>query len=84
MKGIELYLEKFKNFGFKEKQFKQTILDVLKEYKIELETKDIDVREGVVRLNLSGSAKSELFLNKNNIEMKVLDKMSKDKFIDIK
>lgn len=71
MQGIEVYLKKFEQFGFKEreliKKIAQVIFDVCG---VEVSEKEIKIQEGVVRIAISGAGKSEIFLKRKEIEAK--------------
>jgi len=75
-----VYLEKFKNFGFKDQILKEALISVIKELlKCEIEKKDIDIRDGVVRINATGALKSEIFIHKNTIQTKTIEKINDPK-----
>jgi len=69
MQGIEVYLKKFENFGFKEreltKNIKQAIFEVCN---VEVSDKEISIQDGTLRVLVSGSAKSEIFIHRKEIE----------------
>jgi hypothetical protein len=76
MEQITLYLEKFKRFGFKNQILKEVVMSVVKdELGLILERGDIDLKDGVVRIKVSGAAKSELFIKKELIQKKVLEQI---------
>jgi hypothetical protein len=69
MQGIEVYLKKFEQFGFKEreltKNIKQAILDICG---VEVSDKEISIHDGVLRVLMSGAGKSEIFIKRREIE----------------
>lgn len=69
MQGIEVYLKKFEQFGFKEreltKNIKQAILDICG---VEVSDKEISIQDGVLRVSVSGAGKSEIFIKRRDIE----------------
>lgn len=69
MQSIEVYLKKFENFGFKEreltKNIRQAITDVCG---VEVSDKEITIQNGVLRVLVSGSAKAEIFIKRKEIE----------------
>ena len=72
LQQIELYLKKFADFGLKEKLFKEEIIKVIKEETdIDLEEEDLSIQDGVVRINVSGSAKTEIFIKTKTIQSKL-------------
>lgn len=80
MELVAIYLEKFKNFGFKDQILKETLIGVIKELVgFEIPKKDIDINEGVVRINVSGALKSEIFIHKNTIQDKTIEKINDPK-----
>lgn len=69
MEQISLYLEKYKRFGFKTQIVKETLIAIIKKkFGVELTKDDIDVKNGEVRINISGPLKSEIFINKDSIK----------------
>lgn len=70
MQQIEIYLEKFKDFGLKDKLFKKDIIEIIKEETgVELEEEDLNIQQsGIIRINVSGASKSEIFINKKKIQ----------------
>jgi hypothetical protein len=79
MKDITLYLEKFKEFGFKDQILKQKIIQILEEkFNISLERGNIEInREGVVTIRVSGAQNSELFINKDSIQKEIIKNLGK-------
>ncbi|MDA8611250.1 hypothetical protein N9L18_00065 [Candidatus Pacebacteria bacterium] len=72
MQQIEIYLEKFKDFGLKDKLFKQEISKIIKEeVNVDLKEEDVSMINGTIRINVSGSAKSEIFIKKKSIQNKL-------------
>ena len=80
MEHASIFLEKFKRFGFKDQILKETIIEVIKdEFDSELNRDDITMINGVVRINVTGPLKSEIFIKKEKIQNKVLEKLSDSK-----
>ena len=72
MQQIEIYLQKFKDFGLKEELFKEKIINVVKEeVGIDLKKEEIDVKDGNIRINISGPAKTEVFIKRKIIQEKL-------------
>ncbi len=69
MKGIEVYLKKFENFGFKEreltKNIRQAVFDICN---VEVSEKEVSIVDGVLRVSVSGAAKAEIFIKRKEIE----------------
>jgi hypothetical protein len=69
MQQIEIYLQKFKDFGLKEKILKEKVCKIIKEEtKVFIKEEDIDLKNGVLRINISGAGKSEIFIKRNKIK----------------
>lgn len=69
MHPIEIYLKKFANFGLKEKLLKEEIIKIIKEEtSIDLKEKDLDIRDGIIRININGPAKTEIFIRRKKIQ----------------
>jgi hypothetical protein len=74
MDQISLYLKKYENLGFKERDLKQKIIEVVKEETgLELDKELISIRDMTVNISVSGAAKAELFMKRNIIEGKIND-----------
>lgn len=78
MFNIQLYLEKFKNFGQSERQLKEIILLSIDEVTgIKIENKDIIVKNNEVNLKTSPGIKSVIFVKKEAIINKIKEKGGK-------
>jgi hypothetical protein len=78
MKNIKDLLLKYSNFGVKEKEQKNNIVNVFKKYRIDLNGKDIEIKNKILIIKISGPQKTEVVLNKN----KILNEF-KGEFLDI-
>ena len=80
MQQISIFLDKYKKFGFKNQIIKEVLIEIIKKrFNTELERGDIDVKNGEVRINVSGPIKSEIFIYKDSIKEdlnRLLDKNS--------
>jgi hypothetical protein len=80
MEHVSLLLEKFKRFGFKDQILKEIIINIIKEkFDFELKKDDISLINGVVRINVSGPLKSEIFINKDGIQNEVIKRINDPK-----
>lgn len=69
MQQIEFYLKKFANFGLKETLLKEEIIKAIKEeVNVDLKEEDLIIQNGIIRVNVSGGAKSEIFIKKKSIQ----------------
>ncbi len=85
MFNIASYLDKFKNFGQGEKIFKETIVGVVKEItSVNIDIKNITIKNGEVIFNVSPAIKNILFIKKNLILEKLASKRLKDNVLDIR
>jgi hypothetical protein len=74
MNQVSLYLKKYENFGFKEADLKNKIIEVVKkETGVELKKKEIFLKEMTANISVSGAAKAELFLKRKIIENQIND-----------
>lgn len=78
MKDISSLLQKFKNFGLKEHTIKDSFLEILKEkLKLDLTRKDLELKDNKLRVNCSGSSKTEIILKKtlllNELNNKIIE-----------
>lgn len=68
MFNISIYLDKFKNIESKDSGLKNIIADSIKNVlKIDINKKNIEVRNGTVYLKVNPVVKNEIFINKPNI-----------------
>ncbi|MFT5352788.1 MAG: hypothetical protein ACI9GH_000655 [Candidatus Paceibacteria bacterium] len=80
MEHASIFLEKFKRFGFKDQILKETVINVIKDkFDFELQKSDISLRDGVVRIEVSGPIKSEIFIHKENIQKEVIERIDDPK-----
>ena len=74
MFNIAQYLEKFKNFGFAERTLKEAILTSVKEaMNLELDKKDIIVKNGEVTFKVTPAMKNAIFIKKAAILKKMAE-----------
>jgi frataxin-like iron-binding protein CyaY len=67
MKNIKDLLLKYSNFGQKEKEQKNNIIEVFKKYRIDLNKKDIEIKNKILNIRIRGPQKTEVILNKRRI-----------------
>jgi frataxin-like iron-binding protein CyaY len=67
MKNIKDLLLKYSNFGQKEKEQKNNIIEVFKKYRIDLNRKDIEIKNKILNIRIRGPQKTEVILNKRRI-----------------
>lgn len=78
MNLIKDLLQKYTNFGTKEKLLKEKIIKILEEkYGILLGVKDLEIKNKKIFLKVCGPSKTEIILNKNkiinDIDEKIID-----------
>lgn len=72
MFNIADYLEKFKNIGQTERQLKNQIVQVISEaVGVQIETKQINIKNGAVVLKVSPGIKNSIFIKQNLILTKL-------------
>ena len=82
MQDISFYLKKFENIGLRESTIKKTIIEVVGELTgIELTKDDLDFNRDQIRINKTGTEKTEIFINKSRIE-KILNERLNESFGD--
>lgn len=68
MFNISIYLDKFKKIESKSSSLKNNIIDsVNKILKINIDKKDVEIRNGVIYLKVNPVVRNEIFINKVNI-----------------
>ena len=68
MFNISIYLEKFKNIESKSSNLKSLVNDVIKNVlKVDIDKKNIEIKNGIIYLKVHPVVKNEIFINKNNI-----------------
>ena len=76
MENISIYLQKFKNFGAGDRAVKEKVIAVIKKLTgEELDSKLINLKDGEIRINVSGPMKSELYILKKQIEKELEKKL---------
>lgn len=81
---IRLLLEKYKNLGFSQKRIKEITLSVCEEFKLTLDSKDVDVKDLEVKINISGARRTHFVLIKNKLESKLQEELQKEGFVIFK
>jgi len=83
MFDIAQYLEKFKKFSQSRDFLRNTVAEAIQEVcKITIDTKKIEVKDGVARISERPIIKSEIFLKKIKI-LEILKKKTENKVNDI-
>ena len=68
MFNISIYLDKFKKIEVKSSNLKNHIIDSINNIiKINIDKKDVELKNGVVYLRVHPVVKNEIFINKNTI-----------------
>lgn len=76
MDQISIYLEKFKNYGFKEIQQKELVIETIEElFDVKLERKNIKINNGEILISISGPLKSEIFIQKSKLIESIQNKL---------
>lgn len=66
MKDLKNLLQKFQNLGLKEHTIKDTFIEIIKEdLNLELNRKQIELKENRLRILISGPTKTSIVLKKN-------------------
>lgn len=66
MKDLKNLLQKFQNLGLKEHTIKDAFIEIIKEdLNLELNRKQIDLKENRLRVLISGPTKTSIVLKKN-------------------
>lgn len=72
MQNIALYLERFKSLGIKEEEYRKRVQQAaFTVCGVTIDDKKIAYKNGVVTINVSGPAKTLIFLHKEKIEAEV-------------
>jgi len=84
MFNIAQYLEKFKTLGMGDQSLKEALVFVIKEVVgVEIETKNVLIKNGEVIIKVSPSIKNAIFIKKDQIMKKVEERVGQ-KTIDIR
>jgi hypothetical protein len=82
--NIGKFLEDFKNILFKEENFKDCIIDILKKKtNISIDKKNIIFRNNVLFIKTDAYIKTEIFLNKDEILKDIQNKYPNRNILDI-
>ncbi len=77
MFNIASYLEKFKNFGQGEKLLKKVIIDSINEIVgVEIQPKDISLKNGEVIFKVSPAIKNAIYIKKDKVLAKIKENNS--------
>ena len=80
MEHISLFLDKFKNLGLKEFLVKEEISKIIKKIcKVEVSSKNISYKDGILTIKGSRMLKSELFMKKQELIKEIENSLTKTK-----
>lgn len=72
MQSIEVYLKKFENFGLKEKLVAEKTIQTIETLcGFTVEEKAITYMNGVLRINVSGPQKAEIFIKRKELQKEI-------------
>ena len=75
MFNISIYLEKFKNIESKSSSLKSIVVDSIKNVlKVDIDKKNIEIKNGIIYLKVHPVIKNEIFINKNKIIKEISSK----------
>lgn len=77
---IKLLLEKYKNLGFSQKRIKEITLEVFKQFNLNLESSDVEIKNNEVKILISGTRRTHFVLIKRKIEEKIKEDLKKEGF----
>lgn len=81
MKDLSSLLQKFKNLGFEEHQIKDKFIEILqKKYNKNLTRKELDIKDRILIIKVSGPFKTEILLNKNKLLEELNSSLEKNIF----
>lgn len=76
MELISLYFAKYQNLGIESKTTKKVLIEVLKDVtKVEIDSKQIQIEKNDIKINVTGSAKSQILINKIKINKEFLKRL---------
>ncbi len=85
MKSVGNFLDKFRNRAVKEIQNRDIIVNIIKKISnIEINIKNIEISNGILKIKLSSIEKSEIFLKKDQILKEINKKIDKIKDLELK
>ena len=85
MNNISIYLERFKSVGLKDVMLKKTVVEILKKnFQIEVEQKDISIKDGTITIKTSPILKSEIFINREKIKSAILAQLGSSNLENIR
>lgn len=78
---IGLLLQKYAKLGFGQKRIKEIVLSTLVDsFSIEIDPKDVEVKDTVVKIKVSGVRKTHMTLMRETIEKTLQENLSKEGF----
>ena len=83
--NVDKFLERFQNMALPNEAIRKGLLGIIKdETGINVDFKDISVRNNVAYIKCGSVTKSEIFLNKKNILTKLEEMTKKGEIVDIR
>lgn len=77
MQDISFYLKKFENIGSRKNSIRKAIIEIVKEKSgVELDKDNLDFIRDQIRINITGPAKTEIFINKKRIEEELNNRLN--------
>ena len=84
MKNIGRFFDKFRNRAVKEIYIRDSIVKIIKDIlNIDIDIKDINISLGILKIKLSSTEKSEIFIKKEQILKKIREKINGINIVDI-
>ena len=78
---IGLLLQKYAKLGFASKRIREIVMETMNDtFAFGLESKDVEIKDGEVKIKVSGVRKFEFTLKREIIEKTLQDNLSKEGF----
>lgn len=81
MEKISFYLEKYQEIGLKEKKVKDLLIQSIQEIcNFEINSEDIKFSNKIIKINVIGSKKTEIFIKREKIKILFYQKIKESSY----
>lgn len=75
---LKFLLEKYKNLGFSQKRIKEIFMQTSKTFLLQLEDGDVEVKDGEIKIKISGSKRTHFFLIKEKLQKELQEQLQRE------
>ncbi len=75
---LKFLLEKYKKLGFSQKRIKELCIEISQQYNLFLNNEDVDVKDGEIKMKISGSKRTHFFLVQEKLKNQLREAFEKE------